>query len=267
MVVAAERVAQVDDERLGETRCRGGEAPRSSSPTSAPIRRRPPAASVTSSSARQQASRTRSRSPFGSLASRSRSRWTVQRWRSAVGQSCSTALVSLGAAAVDASYAAYDEHPLEEPDEWGDLASFRRAAAASSARSRPAGRCSRASSPRSNVARLLPSPATPRFRGCGGRWSRPARRRSADSPARWSSSPAPTRSRSARRQPRLARERVCRRPARTTRASRRRPNARGLRRPSGRARLRRLRRSREVDIHQPLVDFRRPGTVGVAAHP
>ena len=30
---------------------------------------------------------------------------------------------------VDAAYAlAYDEHPLEEPDEWGDLASFREAA-------------------------------------------------------------------------------------------------------------------------------------------
>ncbi len=35
------------------------------------------------------------------------------------------------AAEVDASYAAYDEHPLDEPDEWGDLASFRQAAAAS----------------------------------------------------------------------------------------------------------------------------------------
>jgi hypothetical protein len=34
-------------------------------------------------------------------------------------------------AEVDASYSAYDAHPLEEPDEWGDLASFRRAAAAS----------------------------------------------------------------------------------------------------------------------------------------
>lgn len=34
-------------------------------------------------------------------------------------------------AEIDASYAAYDEHPLDEPDEWGDLASFRRAAAAS----------------------------------------------------------------------------------------------------------------------------------------
>jgi hypothetical protein len=35
------------------------------------------------------------------------------------------------AAELDASYSAYDEHPLDEPDEWGDLASFRRAAAAS----------------------------------------------------------------------------------------------------------------------------------------
>ena len=34
-------------------------------------------------------------------------------------------------AEVDASYAAYDEHPLDEPDDWGDLASFRRVAAAS----------------------------------------------------------------------------------------------------------------------------------------
>lgn len=29
---------------------------------------------------------------------------------------------------IDASYAAYDEHPLDEPDAWGDLASFRAAA-------------------------------------------------------------------------------------------------------------------------------------------
>ncbi|WP_305883313.1 hypothetical protein [Conexibacter sp. DBS9H8] len=35
------------------------------------------------------------------------------------------------AAELDASYAAYERHPLEEPDAWGDLASFRRAAAAS----------------------------------------------------------------------------------------------------------------------------------------
>jgi hypothetical protein len=31
-------------------------------------------------------------------------------------------------AEVEASYASYDDHPLEEPDEWGDLASFREAA-------------------------------------------------------------------------------------------------------------------------------------------
>lgn len=31
-------------------------------------------------------------------------------------------------AEVDASYAAYDKHPLDEPDDWGDLASWRRAA-------------------------------------------------------------------------------------------------------------------------------------------
>jgi hypothetical protein len=40
-------------------------------------------------------------------------------------------LVRHRAAEVDAAYAAYDERPLDEPDEWGDLAAFRRAAAAS----------------------------------------------------------------------------------------------------------------------------------------
>lgn len=34
-------------------------------------------------------------------------------------------------AEVDAGYTAYDKHPVEEPDEWGDLASWRRAAGAS----------------------------------------------------------------------------------------------------------------------------------------
>jgi len=32
---------------------------------------------------------------------------------------------------IDVAYAAYDRHPLDESDAWGDLASFRRAAAAS----------------------------------------------------------------------------------------------------------------------------------------
>jgi hypothetical protein len=34
-------------------------------------------------------------------------------------------------ARIDAAYAGYDEHPLDERDEWGDLSSFRRAAGAS----------------------------------------------------------------------------------------------------------------------------------------
>ena len=43
-----------------------------------------------------------------------------------------TALLALWREAeVDASYRAYDAHPIDEPDEWGDLASFRTAAGAS----------------------------------------------------------------------------------------------------------------------------------------
>ena len=34
------------------------------------------------------------------------------------------------AARIDASYSAYDARPLDEADEWGDLASFRNAAGA-----------------------------------------------------------------------------------------------------------------------------------------
>lgn len=32
------------------------------------------------------------------------------------------------AAEVDASYAAYDEYPADEPDEWGEVADWRRSA-------------------------------------------------------------------------------------------------------------------------------------------
>lgn len=32
------------------------------------------------------------------------------------------------AAEIDAAYTAYDQHPLDEPDDWGDLASWRHAA-------------------------------------------------------------------------------------------------------------------------------------------
>lgn len=35
------------------------------------------------------------------------------------------------AAEIDAAYAVYDRHPLDVPDQWGSLAAFRPAAAAS----------------------------------------------------------------------------------------------------------------------------------------
>lgn len=35
------------------------------------------------------------------------------------------------AAELDASYAVYDDQPLDQPDDWGDLASFRETASAS----------------------------------------------------------------------------------------------------------------------------------------
>ena len=48
-----------------------------------------------------------------------------------VDEALAALLARYRSAEVDASYDAYDEHPLDEPDEWGDLASFRRAVAAS----------------------------------------------------------------------------------------------------------------------------------------
>lgn len=46
-------------------------------------------------------------------------------------QALSALLAQHRRAEVDAAYAAYDERPLDEPDEWGDLASFRAAAGSS----------------------------------------------------------------------------------------------------------------------------------------
>ena len=62
---------------------------------------------------------------------------TARRTRSGLADSAliDEALVALlahnRAVEVDAAYAAYDGVPLEVEDEWGDLASFRRAAGAS----------------------------------------------------------------------------------------------------------------------------------------
>lgn len=50
---------------------------------------------------------------------------------SLIDEALAALLASHRAAEIDASYAAYDLHPLDEPDAWGDLASFRRAAASS----------------------------------------------------------------------------------------------------------------------------------------
>jgi len=50
---------------------------------------------------------------------------------SLIDEALAALLARYRSAEVDASYAAYDEHPLDEADDWGDLASFRRAAAAS----------------------------------------------------------------------------------------------------------------------------------------
>ena len=46
-------------------------------------------------------------------------------------QALSALLAQHRRAEVDAAYSAYDERPLDEPDEWGDLASFRTAAGSS----------------------------------------------------------------------------------------------------------------------------------------
>ena len=55
--------------------------------------------------------------------------WTTD--AALVDEALEALLARYRSAEVDASYAAYDKHPLDEPDEWGDLASFRRAAASS----------------------------------------------------------------------------------------------------------------------------------------
>ena len=48
-----------------------------------------------------------------------------------IDEALSALLARQRSAEIDAAYAAYDEHPLDERDEWGDLASFRAAAGTS----------------------------------------------------------------------------------------------------------------------------------------
>jgi hypothetical protein len=67
----------------------------------------------------------------GQLLSAARALGAAQTDAALIDQALAALLSRHRAAELDASYAAYDEHPLSEPDEWGDLASFRSAAAAS----------------------------------------------------------------------------------------------------------------------------------------
>ena len=48
-----------------------------------------------------------------------------------IDEALSALLARSRAAEIDAAYAAYDSYPLDTSDEWGDLASFRRAAGTS----------------------------------------------------------------------------------------------------------------------------------------
>ena len=66
-----------------------------------------------------------------SLLERARAVWSGTTDASLMDEALAALLARHRSAEVDASYAAYDEHPLTEPDEWGDLASFREAAARS----------------------------------------------------------------------------------------------------------------------------------------
>jgi hypothetical protein len=72
--------------------------------------------------------------------------------------------------AIDAAYSAYDEHPFDEPDEWGDLSSFRAAAAASWVRYRCGEKFGGVSLLRFVVVRLSFFPEILRSRICGERW-------------------------------------------------------------------------------------------------
>lgn len=55
----------------------------------------------------------------------------IRHWKNDAGliDAALAALIATNRAAeIDGSYGAYDDHPLSEPDAWGDLESFRAAA-------------------------------------------------------------------------------------------------------------------------------------------
>lgn len=59
---------------------------------------------------------------------------SLRRWSndaSLIDAALQALIASHRTAAIDASYRIYDEHPLDEADDWGDLQSFREAAGSS----------------------------------------------------------------------------------------------------------------------------------------
>ena len=164
------------------------------------------------------------------------------------------------AAEIDASYAVYDEHPLDEPDEWGDLHSFRRR-----------GRRDVTTAPRRGELWWCEVPDIGSATGGGAvtRRSHPApapsarrsvHRRRVRGPGERSAARAGRRPRAEAqcRQPGFRRERRHRHARRTTRCAEREPHARGLRRARGCGRLRprdlELRAHRAEGLDDLLVD-------------
>jgi len=60
-----------------------------------------------------------------------RSVWSGRTDATLIDEALRALLARHRSAEIDASYAAYDQRPVDEEDEWGDLASWRRAAGAS----------------------------------------------------------------------------------------------------------------------------------------
>lgn len=66
----------------------------------------------------------------GELLNRARSAMSGQPDAAVVDEALRALLLRRRAVEIDAAYAAYEAHPLDEPDEWGDLESFRAGVAA-----------------------------------------------------------------------------------------------------------------------------------------
>jgi Arc/MetJ family transcription regulator len=64
----------------------------------------------------------------GELLARARELLAVRTDAALMDEALRALLARRRAAEIDAMYEAYDRYPLDEPDEWGDLASFREAA-------------------------------------------------------------------------------------------------------------------------------------------